>query len=238
MFTRVLTRIALGLSMLLGAIAVIAVPGMTVVGAVFGVIVGAFSLMWVRDASSDDAATTARAARRAGLLVGAGVAGAWLAVTGLVVLLGAASGPALLLVVVATLAAWLWRRPRSAVAALRSNPLRAARDHVQRAAQRPDVPRRIPTAPKPVPTTTPLPAPSPSGPDPASLSTQQLCLAWQRTYFALLDLPAGPPHSEVVALRGRLLDEIERRDPPGFTRWLGTDARASSNPGRYLTGDR
>jgi hypothetical protein len=70
------------------------------------------------------------------------------------------------------------------------------------------------------------------------MSIAQLCSAWQRTYFVLLDLPAGTPRAAIVHSRGALLDEIERRDPDGFSRWLDTGARAGSDPGRYLAGDR
>jgi hypothetical protein len=73
---------------------------------------------------------------------------------------------------------------------------------------------------------------------PGELSTPELCLAWRRSYFALLDVPAGPGRCEIVRIRERLLDEIERRDRDGFTRWLATGARAGSDPGRYLTTNR
>jgi hypothetical protein len=75
-------------------------------------------------------------------------------------------------------------------------------------------------------------------PVPADLSIPELCLAWRRTYLALLEVSADTPRDDIVALRERLLDEIERRDPAGFTRWLETGARAGSDPGRFLTGDR
>ncbi len=73
---------------------------------------------------------------------------------------------------------------------------------------------------------------------PCELSTAELCLAWRRSYLALLDLPPGPGRCELVRLRGCLLDELERRDPAGLTRWLADGARAGSDPGRYLATDR
>jgi hypothetical protein len=84
-----------------------------------------------------------------------------------------------------------------------------------------------------LPTVAPPPPPAPE-----ALATAQLCLAWQRSYFALLDLPPGPAHDEIVRVRERLLDELERRDRDGFTRWLQTGPRAGSNPGHYLAADR
>jgi hypothetical protein len=35
--------------------------------------------------------------------------------------------------------------------------------------------------------------------------------------------------------RERYLDEIERRDPRGFARWLSSGARAGSDPATFLT---
>jgi hypothetical protein len=68
----------------------------------------------------------------------------------------------------------------------------------------------------------------------AMLSTPELCLAWRRSYLALGELPTGPARGELVTLRQSMLDEIERRDPAGFQRWLDAGARAGSDPGRYL----
>lgn len=65
-----------------------------------------------------------------------------------------------------------------------------------------------------------------------------LCAAWQRTYWLLQDIPAtSPDRLAVIALRVRLLAELERRDPDGLVRWLHTQTRAGSDPGRYLAAD-
>ena len=239
MFTRLLTSSALGVGGLLGAIAVVAAPGVAWDGVVCGTFMGVLGWRWVRETATGDAASKARAGWRAGVMVGAGVTGGWIALTGLVVVLGSVSGPALLLLMITT-SVWWWRRSESG-AALRVNPWRAARDRLLRAAQRADPPRRarVPRrAPAPLVPIGPAAQMPSAVPIPGNLSTPQLCLAWQRTYFVLLDLPADAPRGDVVALRERLLDEIERRDPDGFTRWLDTGARAGSDPGRFLTGDR
>jgi hypothetical protein len=73
---------------------------------------------------------------------------------------------------------------------------------------------------------------------PSVLSTPELCRAWQRSYLALLDAPAGPVHTELVLIRAGLLDELERRDRGGFARWLEAGARADSDPSHYLTTER
>lgn len=70
-------------------------------------------------------------------------------------------------------------------------------------------------------------------------TTPELCAAWQRTYWLLHELPRdSADRTVVVEVRGRLLAELERRDPDGFGRWLGTEPRAGSDPGRYLTAER
>jgi hypothetical protein len=71
-----------------------------------------------------------------------------------------------------------------------------------------------------------------------ALSTPELCLAWRRSYLALLDVTSYPARCDIVRMREWLLDELERRDRDGFTRWLDTGARAGSDPGRYLSTDR
>ena len=74
--------------------------------------------------------------------------------------------------------------------------------------------------------------------NPNSVSTTQLCGAWQRSYWLLLELPPGPSHDELVRIRRHVLDELERRDPSGFGRWLQSEPRAGSHPGHYLIADR
>jgi hypothetical protein len=87
----------------------------------------------------------------------------------------------------------------------------------------------------------PAEPPPPTGPHPAfvslavlGLKTPELCLAWRRSYCALVALPAGPARAELVGVRQSILDELERRDGAGFRRWLEAGARAGGDPGRYL----
>jgi hypothetical protein len=228
MFARVLSRTAVVVGALLGAFALIVAPGVSLSAAACGVFIGVLALKWVRDVAPGDAESKARAGRRALLIVGTSVTGGWLALAGLVLLLGSASGPALLLLMI-TFVGWWWRRSRSGTAPW-VNPWRAVQNSLLHTAQGPQQVRSIVRIPDPqVPYLMPVPA---------DLSIPELCLAWRRTYLALLEVSADTPRDDIVALRERLLDEIERRDPAGFTRWLETGARAGSDPGRFLTGDR
>lgn len=70
------------------------------------------------------------------------------------------------------------------------------------------------------------------------LSTRQLCEAWRHSHLVLLELPNDSARCPVVQVRHILLDELERRDPDGFTRWLETDAQAGGDPSHHLTTDR
>lgn len=77
-------------------------------------------------------------------------------------------------------------------------------------------------------------------PDGAALqrvSTAQLCWGWRASFTALER--ADPRHdrdrwSALIAVRQRYLDELARREPAGFARWLYAGARPASDPTRYL----
>jgi len=71
----------------------------------------------------------------------------------------------------------------------------------------------------------------------SALSTPQLCLTWRSSYLRLHRATSCPAVAELVLLRQRVLDELERRDPAGFGRWLSTGARAASDPSRYVGRD-
>lgn len=68
-----------------------------------------------------------------------------------------------------------------------------------------------------------------------TLSTLQLCEALRRSYLPCPDdLPEQTEWAR-VGMRGNLLDEIERRDPAGFNRWLVSEPHAGSDPRHFLS---
>lgn len=70
------------------------------------------------------------------------------------------------------------------------------------------------------------------------LSEQELCHAWRRSFLVLQDLMYRrdlPGQSHVAGVRQGYLDEMERRNPGGFSRWLAAGARPASDPSRYLS---
>jgi hypothetical protein len=87
---------------------------------------------------------------------------------------------------------------------------------------------RTPAAPAEEPT-------PPGSPPVPALPTPALCWEWRRSYLAVVRASEPAELTRIVALRAAYLDELERRDPTGFRRWLDSGARAASDPGRYLT---
>lgn len=77
----------------------------------------------------------------------------------------------------------------------------------------------------------PLPAPQVTTVDETlrGLSNAQLARAWQLSYHGLAGAPDAVTLDRVCALRRQQLDEIERRDPTGFGRWI--------NSGYWVRGD-
>jgi hypothetical protein len=69
------------------------------------------------------------------------------------------------------------------------------------------------------------------------LPTEELCLAWRRSYLALQHASDESTRQQVVRQRQDYLDELERRDPGGFARWLGSGPRAAGDPRRFIGAD-
>lgn len=94
-------------------------------------------------------------------------------------------------------------------------------------------PRRPPAVAPPAPSVPSTPEhPTASEPALRRLSTAQLCHALRRSYAPT---PGNVLDLNQVRRRGELLDELERRDPAGFSRWLATEPSVGSDPGLYLT---
>jgi hypothetical protein len=72
--------------------------------------------------------------------------------------------------------------------------------------------------------------------DPTAASTVALCRAWRISYLVLDHARDPAQRAQVAAMRGQYLDELARRDPAGFRRWLTDGARAGGDPAPYLAG--
>ncbi|MEP7088837.1 MAG: hypothetical protein ABI776_01920 [Nocardioidaceae bacterium] len=75
--------------------------------------------------------------------------------------------------------------------------------------------------------------------DPADLSDHDLFRLWRRTFWDLLLEGERVPSWEMVELRARCLEELERRNPDAVRAWLESGARASGGPEKFWrTGQR
>ncbi|MGY1635747.1 hypothetical protein ACI78V_03735 [Geodermatophilus sp. SYSU D00742] len=68
----------------------------------------------------------------------------------------------------------------------------------------------------------------------SALSTGELGREWVRTTAALAGPLDAATRQVIVARRQETLDELERRDPAGFARWLAAVPQPGSDPAGYL----
>ena len=61
-----------------------------------------------------------------------------------------------------------------------------------------------------------------------------LCRAWRESGLALQQPVSASCKGWIVQRRRELLDELERRNPAGFTAWLASGAMAAEDPRRYI----
>ena len=69
------------------------------------------------------------------------------------------------------------------------------------------------------------------------MSVQALGEEWVHTSAALAVSRDPVVRQELVRRRHEVLDELERRDPAGFARWLDRGATVDSDPAEYVSGD-
>lgn len=72
-------------------------------------------------------------------------------------------------------------------------------------------------------------------PSTAEMTDAQLCRAWRASFTALQHSRHPTELTALVDARAGYLDEIERRHPDGFGRWMASGALAASDPGRYVS---
>lgn len=93
--------------------------------------------------------------------------------------------------------------------------------------------RSVPTPTSPAAQNQPAPAPRYT-----SLSDAELCWRWRTSFNALQHTTSLSERVRLIETRSALLDELARRDPEGFGRWISSGARAASDPARFLTPHR
>ena len=82
-----------------------------------------------------------------------------------------------------------------------------------------------------------VPLTSAAGRPVRTLSVEELGREWLRTSAALTRVQGPMARQALVDRRSDALDELERRDPAGFSRWLAAGATVDSDPARYVSGD-
>ena len=157
----------------------------------------------------DTPAHSLRATVEAGALAMAGTVGTLLVVSGMAVLLGA---PVTVALIAAVVLAGLLRCGR--------------RQEAAPAARRPHA--RVPTLALAVDPADAVPV--------TTLSTAALGREWLRTTTALAGGLDAAARRAVVERRGATLDELERRDPSGFVRWISEGPLPDSDPAQYVRG--
>ena len=70
------------------------------------------------------------------------------------------------------------------------------------------------------------------------LPTSVLGSEWLQTTSALGRRVEPATRQEIIRRRQETLDELERRDPAGFARWLAAGAAADSDPADFVRGER
>ncbi len=209
MFTRITRIVSIVAATAFGAVGLVVLPGGALVGWVMlGLVAGAGAWLAVTGSPAvrERLAATGSTASAVtiGVVTGLGAFGGGLAVGGLVAVAGGTAAASVLVVVATTWAVWRFR------------------------------PRPAPSAPPAAPVVVAEAPEVAAGTGVTDLSTAELCLAWRRSYGELLRAPDEPARRRVVRSRRVYLDELERRDREGFARWLGSGARASGDPQRYL----
>jgi hypothetical protein len=70
-----------------------------------------------------------------------------------------------------------------------------------------------------------------------TLPTSALGREWLRTTTALAGRLQPATRESIVRRRQETLDELERRDPAGFARWMAGGPAAGSDPAQFVRGD-
>jgi hypothetical protein len=185
-------------------------PGLVAV-CVSGALAGCIAAGVAREAPGPARRSIVEAAGQAAAIT----IGALLVVSGTAVLAGGALALLLVGVLVAGWAALRWFRDRQAAAG--------------------GAAPEAPTAP------VVRPVPGPSWPSPAAavtgLPTAALGEEWLRTGAALQGALAPAARQRIVSRRAQVLDELERRDPAGFARWLAAGPLHGGDPAGFVRSD-
>ncbi|MEC3980930.1 hypothetical protein [Amycolatopsis sp. H20-H5] len=211
---RTLLALVAAVVVMLGAAGFVALPPGTVIAALMlGALAGGGVLASVSALNGARAGKWATPSPTTVVWSGVCGAGGGLALAGMVAILGAATFPVVLLL--SGLAApWLWHQMKTGGWLPRGRgPKKSLVD---------------------TPVSEESPVVAPESREITALTTAQLCFEWRHSYLALQRASDPRAWQRVVKSRQLYLEELERRDPEGFSRWLREGARAGSDPNRFL----
>jgi hypothetical protein len=196
-------------------------PGLIAVGAA-GALAGCLAAGMARENPDRDR----RAMAEAAVLAVGGTIGGLLVLCGAAALFG--SGPTAVLAgaaVIMTAVVWLVRAGRTGGSSARPSPAATVFSARGRPRPSPGTPSRRETVPA---------EPSPLLPPVDQLSTRALGREWLCSTAALAGRLDPGVRASIVRRREGALDELERRDPEGFARWLAAGPAPGSDPADWL----
>jgi hypothetical protein len=213
--TRALTRLGLSGAVILALVSGLVLHGSTLVLVGVAAALAAWAAYGFRHPSRGAAMAAAGQAA-------AGAVGSIMIVTGAAVVGGAAMVAVVIgLAVPVAGAVWLPRAMRA-----RSAPRRGSGGGATGGGVAPAAP--VPMAALPDPSSTPV----------SLMATLALGREWSRTSAALASWLEPAARRMCVQRRQDVLDELERRDPAGFARWLVAAPDGNNDPAAFVQGGR
>ena len=205
-----------------GLVAVVGGLALRGPGLVAVAVAGALAACLGWGTARESTAPTTRSNTEAAVLAAAWTVGVLLVLTGTSVLAGGMAAALLAGAgAVTVLVVWVVRTPKDEAAPVHGNA--TPYGNVAAAAARPAVLRREYPAARP---------PAPVG----ALSTEELGREWLESSAALAGRLDPATRSALVLRRQQALDELERRDPEGFLRWLTTGPVPDRDPSYFVRG--
>jgi hypothetical protein len=169
-----------------------------------------------------------RSSTEAAALAAAWTVGVLLVLSGASVLAGGVVAAALAgAAAVVAVGVWVARSPKEGSATAAPRPTSSRNVAAPVAPMRPAAPRRHPSTA------------GPAGLPPVTvLSTEELGREWLESTTALAGRMEPAVRTAIVRRRQEALDELERRDPEGFLRWLTTGPVLDRDPAPFVRGRR
>ena len=197
-------------------------PGLVAVG-----VAGALAACLGWGTARESAGPSKRSNLETAVLAAAWTVGVLLVLSGTSVLAGGVTAAALAgAAAVAGVAIWIARTPKNGARPLAAPPTRHGNVASAVTPLRATAAHRHPTA-----------APA-KLPPVGSMSTEELGREWLQGTTALTGRLDPTVRSAIVLRRQEALDELERRDPDGFLRWLTTGPVLDRDPAPFVRGRR